>query len=215
MPESRSPKRENRQTVSRTLEATTKAMSVVRQSMGIVRQARDRAEKRIDGLVKELTSVKQRASSTAAREQELRRTLERLRSEHSQNVGEMTKIKKENGRMRMQASELSAKLDLITEKLNKTKLDAEKDQKTIEETMSQENRRTKLDLRYATQSVDDMETQLAAQREFREALQFDTETSRTTIRELKQLLAELLESGQSTMREIDEALGEESGNAEE
>jgi chromosome segregation ATPase len=53
----------------------------------------------------------------------------------------------------------------------------------------------------------DLRTQLSAERELREALQFDLEISRKTIRELKATLKDVIESGRSAMGEFEEAFG--------
>ncbi len=196
---------EKQSAVSRTVEATTDAMSAVRWSMSVVRQARDRAEKRVEGLVKELALAKQKSTETAVREQRLRKTLDELRAENAQTSSDLARIKKESGQMRLRTKDLSSRSETLMTKLEKAKLEAQRERQVTEDRLSQKYRNMKSELENANETIDDLKAQLAVKMGLNDDLQFNLDASRRTNGELKQLVAELLESGQRTVSEIEEA----------
>ncbi len=191
---------------SSTVEATTNAMSAVRWSMRVVRQARDRAEKRVEGLVREVAVAKRKMTEMATREQRLRKTLEELRAENAQASSDLSRVKKENGQMRLQTKDLSSRRETLMAKLDKTKSDAEKERQVVEDRLLQKCRHLKDEFDISTETIDDLKAQLAAGRGLQDDLQFNLDTSRKTHTELKEVVSELLESGQKTVSEIEEAL---------
>lgn len=182
------------------------AMSTVRWSMRVVRQARDRAEKRVDNLVRELAAVKHKVTDATGREQRSRSTFEELEGENTRISSEMTRLKKENGQMRLRTRDLSARYETLMTKLDKTRSDAERRRQSIEDTMSQRSRHLESELQTAIENIDDLNSQLAVERGIHEDLQFNLDTLRKSHGELKELVSELLESGQHTVSEIEEAL---------
>lgn len=206
MPESSTSGSEGRRTVAHTIEATTNAMSAVHWSMGVVRQARDRAERRVEDLVKEVVAARQKAAETSVREQKLKKTIEDLRAENAKAASELMSAKKESGQLHLQADDLSARCNTLNAKLSQLKSDAGRDRQTVQDTLSQKYEQVRSEFQTATEELDELRAQLAMERRLREDLGFHLDMSRRTRAELKQLTAELLESGQRTISEIEEAL---------
>ncbi len=73
--------------------------------------------------------------------------------------------------------------------------------------LARENAALKKEQGSSTGTLDDLRSQLAAERELRETLQFDLDISRKTIREFKSTVGNVIESGRTAMGEFEEALG--------
>ncbi len=185
---------------------TTDGISAVRWSMRVVRQARDRAERRVDSLVRELASAKQKVAETGAREKSLRKTLDDLREENARISAELTSIKRENGQMRLKAKDLSSRSATLMDKLDSVRTGAAKERQNIEDTLSQKCRHLKSELERANETTDNLSAQLSVERGLQEDLKFNLDVSRKSQEELRQAVTELLESGQRTVSEIGEAL---------
>ncbi len=185
---------------------TPNGMSAVRWSMRVVRQARDRAERRVDGLVRELAVAKQKVTETVVREGSLRKTLEELREENARISSELTGLKRESGQMRLKVKDLSSRLAMLMDKLDSVRTGAAKERQSIEDTLSQKCRHLKSELGTANETVDNLDTQLTIERGLQEDLKFNLDISRKSQADLKQVMTELLESGRHTVTEICDAL---------
>lgn len=185
---------------------TPNGMAAVRWSMRVVRQARDRAERRVEGLVRELAGAKQKVTETVVREGSLRKTLEELREENARVSSELTGLKRENGQMRLKVKDLSSRLAMLMDKLDSVRTGAAKERQSIEDTLSQKCRHLKSELGTANETIDNIDTQLTIERGLQEDLKFNLDISRKSQAELKQTITELLESGRRTVTEICDAL---------
>lgn len=199
MPEPFSSAPEDREAVSRTLNATSDAMSFVRQSMRALRSERGRTEKRVQEITGDITAAKKKLANAIFREQEARKALEGLRRERDNVSSDLLKEKKENAKLRMRIEEAEKRCEELTDRLNRKVA-------TVDENLLRETQQLQRNLDHADQRNKNIEIQLMAQREFREATQLDLEAARRTANDLKKLLSEILQSGQRTLNEISGAL---------
>jgi chromosome segregation ATPase len=108
--------RSRQQVYRRTLEATREAITEVRENMRAVREARDRTQKRVEELQKELAKTRQLAMTRAAREERLERALKRLRTDRFRCASELAHVTEVNKNLDQQLQELTLRCNSLAEK---------------------------------------------------------------------------------------------------